>query len=46
MENKKETKEIKFGLVSSVKAVCRDKHGNIKWVEEATDEKAAEVTIG
>jgi len=31
-------KPKKVGLVGSIKLVCRDKDGNIKWIEEATDE--------
>jgi len=30
-------KRKKVGLVASIKLVCRDKNGNIKWIEEASD---------
>jgi hypothetical protein len=29
----------KMGLVTSIRAVCRDKYGRIKWIEEVTDEE-------
>ena len=32
--NKKE-----FGLIGSVKLVCRDKNGKVKWTQEVTDEE-------
>ena len=38
MNGKKKEEPKKLGMVSSVKLVCRDKKGKVKWTVEATDE--------